>query len=79
MRDEGESLVVPIGEAASAALIGATRPALEAAAVVLARSVALPGREIGDTAPIVHLLIQLGELARGAAARGEQVYCWLCL
>ncbi|WP_194909144.1 hypothetical protein [Catenulispora rubra] len=79
MRDEGERLVVPIAEAACAALVAATGPALKAAAVALVRSVALPGRALADTAPIVSLLTELRALARGASERGERVYCWLCV
>lgn len=79
MRDEGERLVVPIGEGACAALVAAGAPALEDAAAALARSVAVPGRAPADTAPIVSLLTELGALARGASERGERVYCWLCV
>ena len=79
MRDEGERLVVPIAEGACAALVAATGPALKAAAVALARSVALPGRALADTGPLVSLLTELRALARGASERGERVYCWLCV
>jgi hypothetical protein len=79
MRDEGECVVLPLGEPTCAALIGAAETALSEAALAVVRDATPPGREPGDSSPIVELLGQLRELARGAAEREEQVYCWVCV
>ncbi|GAA1989103.1 hypothetical protein [Catenulispora subtropica] len=79
IRDEGECLVLPISDATSAALAAATGPELTTAAQAWAEESALPGSPTPDLEPIVRLLTALGELARGAAERGERLYCWMCL
>ena len=76
-RDGGERLVLWISDGTREALEHATDDTLAAAAQRWVQNQA-QWRTI-DPEPVAHLLTQLAELARTAAARSERLYCWVCV
>lgn len=76
-RDGGERLVITITDSLTAALAGATDEALQQVAVPWSQTEEFWGA--ADPSDLAGFLVDLGELARGAADRGHRLYCWICV
>ena len=69
-----QAMIVAITEELQTALAGADDETLSRVAVDWSHSEDMDG---SDPAEVTGVLVDLADLARKAADRGEQLYCWL--
>lgn len=77
MQDDGTELVLRVDDVVVDALTGADDAALTAVAVPWSRTDELAGASDPDT--LATFLRELAGLARDGRARGEALYCWVCV
>lgn len=77
MADDGERLVVAVRGDLLAALSGADDARLREAAEPWSRTEEFGGH--ADPSDLATTLSGLADLARTAAARGDRLYCWVCV
>jgi hypothetical protein len=75
VRDDGDRLVIPLGPRMDHALAIATAEQLTDVAVPWSQTEEFWGQE--DPNVLGPVLVELGALARDAAAHGRHLYCWV--
>ncbi|MFI5832202.1 hypothetical protein ACIA5A_00790 [Micromonospora sp. NPDC051300] len=77
VRRDGEVLVVSLTDELCAALADAPESRLHEVAVQWSATEEFRGR--AEPSILAGVLVELAGLARRAAARGERLYCWVCV
>ncbi|WP_139128693.1 hypothetical protein [Micromonospora humi] len=77
VRHDGEVLVISLTDELHAALAGASESRLREVATPWSETEEFWGQ--GEPSVLAEVLIELAGLARRAAARGERLYCWVCV